>query len=112
MVQRNKRQKGLAGTALLIGSLLSAAIGAGTSIYNTRKQTEAMQQAQDEQDAAMRKNANAENNSILRSNLEQLANSEQKEIRNFIPTQNSAFKLGGRRCKRKGGTVDNLGKFI
>lgn len=108
MVKRSKRQKAWVGAA--IGALGSLASGL-FSIYNTNKQIEQEQQAIDAQNAAMRRNANSENASILASNLSQLIANQQDEDKNrIITTQTSALKLGGRRCKKCGG--GKLTKFI
>ena len=107
MVKRNKRKKAWVGAAI---SALGALLNAGASIINTNNQIDAQNRAQEAQRRANIFNANAQNASILQSNLGQLANSEQEERRIFIPTQESAFKLGGRRCKKCGG--GRLTKFI
>lgn len=106
MNKRNKRQKAWVGAAIsAIGSLLSAGIGA----YSTSEQIAAQQRSIKAQEDAMRRNANAENASILQSNLQDLANAEEDPRSRVIPTQTSALKLGGRRCKKNGG---RLMKFI
>lgn len=116
MTTRNKRKKSLFGIddAILIPaaiSLVSTAISAGKSIYDTKKQTDATQKTIDEQNAAAIKNSNLQNSSILQSNIMQLATSQQNENKNkIIPTQTSALKLGGRRCKKNCG--GRLTKFI
>ena len=109
MIKRNKRQKGELGTLMLIGSLLSSAISAGSSIFNTQSQLDAAQTQMKQQREAAIKNSNAERVSTLQSNLYNLANNQQEEQNRIISTQNSAFKLGGRRCKKCGG---RLTKFI
>lgn len=112
MVKRNKRKKAAFGIddAIMLGiGLLSTAVNAGTSIRNTNKEIDAQNRVQEAQRRANIFNANAQNASILQSNLGQLANSEQEEKSRVIPTQESAFKLGGRRCKKCGG---KLTKFI
>lgn len=112
MVKRNKRQKAVFGIddAIMLGiGLLSTAVNAGTSIMNTDKEINAQNRAQEAQRRANIFSGNAQNTSIFRSNLGQLANSEQEERSRVIPTQKPAFKLGGRRCKKNGG---RLTKFI
>ena len=115
MVKRNKRKKGLFGIddAIIIPALVglaSTAISAGKSIYDTKQQTDAAQRSIDEQAAALRKTSNLENTAMFQSNLYNLANTQQEEKNRIIPTQTSALRLGGRRCKKCGG--GRLTKFI
>lgn len=112
MVKRNKRKQAVFGIddAIMLGiGLLSTAVSAGTSIYNTNQQTAAAQKSLNAQKAAAIRNSNAERTSMLQSNLYGLANNQQEEKSRVIPTQESAFKLGGRKCKKNGG---RLTKFI
>jgi membrane protein involved in colicin uptake len=108
MVKRNKRKKGAFGIddAFIIGTGLFNTI---KSIIDTGNQLDAAQTQMRQQREAAIKNSNAERASVLQSNLYNLANNQQEEQNRIISTQNSAFKLGGRRCKKCGG---RLTKFI
>lgn len=112
MTKRNKRKKGLFGIddAIIIPALISTAASIGTSIYNNKQQTDAAQRSIDEQAASLRKASNLQNTAMFQSNLYNLANSQQEEKNRIIPTQTSALRLGGRRCKKCGG--GRLTKFI
>lgn len=106
MIKRNKRKKAWVGTAI---AALGALANGITSIVNTNNQIDAANGQQEAQRRYARFNNNAERANILSTNLSQLVNSQQEEQNRIIPTQNSAFKLGGRRCKKCGG---KLTKFI
>lgn len=110
MVKRNKRQKGLFGIddAILIPAAISAISSIGSSLFNSKRQRDAAQASIDAQNAVAQQNANAEAAATMQSNLYNIANNRQEEQNRILSTQTSALKLGGRRCKCKGGLM----KFI
>jgi hypothetical protein len=114
---KNNRKKAIFGIddALFFGLLSTAisGIGAGASIYNTRKQTQAQQAAIDAENAARIKSTNLQNSTTYQQNVMNTINQEHNPNKNIIiPTQTSQLKLGGRRCKRVGGRKSFIGKCI
>jgi len=109
MIKRNKRKKAVFGIddAIMMGIGLVNTI---KSISDTKNQLDAAQKQIDQQREDAIRSSNAERASILQSNLSNLVNNQQEEQNRIILTQNSAFKLGGRRCKKCGGS--RLIKFI
>ena len=107
MVKRNKRKKAWVGAAI---SALGALASGIMSVINTNNQIDAAQNSIDAQRKSMIYSNNAQRVGLQNSNLSSLLSSQQEEQNKIIPTQNSAFKLGGRRCKKCGGS--RLIKFI
>lgn len=119
--KQNNRQQGLLGTAILIGSLLSAAIGAGTQIWAANKQAKTLREENEKQQRQATLSQNQENAINAQLNQQQALNYDKNnEIETMktsslktLDSQQSQFKCGGkRRMKRNGGTVTtNLNKL-
>ena len=109
---KNNRNGAALGTTLALG-LISSAIQAGTSIYNTKKQVDAQNKAAEDARLAQVKatkltNSTAEQQNVMASINNSLTNPNNR----IIPTQTSQLKLGGRRCKKVGGRKSFIGKCI
>lgn len=103
-MKRTKNKKAFLGTAMLIGSVL----GAGTSILNGIVQRNAAKRVNEEE---IRKNNmlnNLQNANLTAENLANMYNDNAAVIQRERALQENALKLGGRRCKCKGGLM----KFI
>lgn len=106
MTKRNKRKKAAFG----IDDAIMLGVGLLRNIISADQQHTNAQNSINAQRAAAFKSSNAERASILQSNLNNLVSSQQEEKNRIIPTQTSALRLGGRRCKKCGG--GRLIKFI
>ena len=103
-MKRTKNKKAFLGTAMLIGS----AIGAGANILNSYMQKQAMERANREQVRQNNILNNLENANLTAENLANIYNDNAAVIQRERALQENALKLGGRRCKCKGGLI----KFI
>lgn len=103
-MKRVKNKKAFLGTAMLIGS----AIGAGANILSGIMQKKAAERANAEQIRQNNILNNIQNANLTAENLANMYNDNAAVIQRERALQENAFKLGGRRCKCKGGLI----KFI
>lgn len=103
-MKRTKNKKAFLGTAMIIGS----ALGAGANILNGIMQKEAMERANREQVRQNNMLNNLQNANLTAENLANMYNDNAAVIQRERALQENALKLGGRRCKCKGGLM----KFI
>lgn len=109
---KNNRNSAELGTMLALG-LISSAVQAGASIYNTKKQIDAQNKAAEDARLAQVKANNLANNTTEQQNvMASINNSLTNPNNRIIPTQTSQLKLGGRRCKKVGGKKSFIGKCI
>lgn len=103
-MKRVKNKKAFLGTAMLIGS----ALGAGANIINGIMQKNAAERANAEQIKQNNMLNNLQNASLTAENVANMYNDNAAVIQRERALQENALKLGGRRCKCKGGLI----KFI
>lgn len=103
-MKRVKNKKAALGTAMIIGS----ALGAGADILNGIMEKKAAEQANAEQIRQNNILNNLQNANLTAENLANMYNDNAAVIQRERALQENAFKLGGRRCKCKGGLI----KFI
>lgn len=103
-MKRVKNKKAFLGTAMLIGS----AIGAGANILSGIIQKNAAERANAEQIRQNNILNNIQNANLTAENVANMYNDNAAVIQRERALQENAFKLGGRRCKCKGGLI----KFI
>lgn len=103
-MKRTKNKKAFLGTAMIIGS----ALGAGANILNGIMQKEAMERANREQVRQNNMLNNLQNANLTAENIANMYNDNAAVIQRERALQENALKLGGRRCKSKGGLM----KFI
>lgn len=103
-MKRVKNKKAFLGTAMLIGS----ALGAGANIINGIMQKNAAERANAEQIKQNNMLNNLQNASLTAENVANMYNDNAAIIQRERALQENALKLGGRRCKCKGGLI----KFI
>lgn len=107
---KNKRKKAVLGTVLGVGSLISSLIGAGTSIYNNIKNSNAKADAIAEENRQNRINANIDNTNTAMQNINNnLNNNNLDEYYDRFNT-NNIFKCGGSK-KRKKALLGNLSQY-
>lgn len=103
-MKRVKNKKAFLGTAMLIGS----AIGAGANILSGIMQKNAAERANAEQIRQNNILNNIQNANLTAENVANMYNDNAAVIQRERALQENALKLGGRRCKCKGGLI----KFI
>ena len=103
-MKRTKNKKAFLGTVMLIGS----ALGAGANILNGIMQKQAMERANREQVQQNNMLNNLQNANLTAENIANMYNDNAAVIQRERALQENAMKLGGRRCKCKGGLM----KFI
>lgn len=92
----------------LLGTLAVAGVGAGLKFLDGLMEKEAMERANREQIRQNNMLNNLQNASLTAENVANMYNDNAAVIQRERALQENALKLGGRRCKCKGGLM----KFI